>query len=409
MKVLLLSLEFVLPPDRGYRVRMLSQLRLLCSLPEVESVTLLSLTSAEVPEAQLRRLERELPKVRVERPVYQPIHMRRHPRFLPRLVRLRLLGRKPYLIAKCDSARMHALVRQHMSGAFDVVYLGYLGMGAYASDVRRAAPRARVVLEEHNVEWEIFDRLARSMRPPLRQVTRAEARSLRGYERRLLREVDAVIAISGADARALEALSGAHPVVVPPVLEPKPPRSETATGPHLAYVGHLAWQPNVFGLDWLCSEVWPRVRKTVPEATLTIAGSGLPLAGREPVVPPAWRRPGVRTVGFVEDLEDLYRANVGMLAPTVGGSGVRMKLLEAMVSGMPTVTTTDGAAGLDVADGREVLIADQADAFADKAVRLIQDPELREHMRRAGYAYLAAHHSTQRARTSLERALGIDA
>jgi polysaccharide biosynthesis protein PslH len=408
MNVLFVSLEFLLPADRGLRVRSLSQLRLLCSLDAVESVTFVSLRDGAIERPRVEALEKELPKLRVLDAVFQPIHMRRHPRYVPRLLRLRAFGGMPYLIAKCDNPEMRALIaRELATGKYDVVYFGALGMTAYVRDARKLAPRARVVLEEHNVEWRIFDTLADAVRGPMRHVWKLEAAALRRYERRMLEEVDAVIAISATDARELRAFSGVDAVVIPPVCEPLAPRTEVTTEPRLSYLGHLAWQPNVYGLDWFCRDVWSFIREKVPGVALTIAGSGLRHEGGAVVVPPAWNLPGITTVGFVESLDQLFRESIVMVAPIVGGSGVRMKLLEAMSAGMPTVTTTDGAAGLDVADQREVLIADDPRSFAEKVALVLSDASLRQRLRDGGYAFLRAHHSAPVARKSLERAVGL--
>jgi glycosyltransferase involved in cell wall biosynthesis len=160
------------------------------------------------------------------------------------------------------------------------------------------------------------------------------------------------------------------------------------------------------GLDWFCREVWPLVRERVPEATLTIAGTGL---RRKPDgaldVPLEWVKPGIETVGFVADLEEVYRSTLAMVAPVVGGSGVRMKLLETMSVGMPTVTTADGAAGLGVSHEREVLIADSPNDFADCVFRLLADAALRERLRRGGYRFIASRHSAPIAAATLERSL----
>jgi glycosyltransferase involved in cell wall biosynthesis len=360
MRILFLSPDFVLPADRGLRVRTLSQLRLLAALDDVEQITLLSLADYDVEPAQLAALERKVPKLTALPPVRQPVHMRRHPRTLPRLIGLRFLARVPYLVAKADTGPMRLLVREQLAkGRHDVVYFGYLGMTGYLPMVRRLAPRARLVLEEHNVEWEIFERLATSYEGLMRQAVKWEARAMRRFEARVLREVDAVIAISQSDAETLRALSGVRAAVVPPFVDPRPARIERPGARGLAYIGLLAWQPNALGLDWFCRDVWPLVRELVPDATLTIAGPGLRKRDDGSlVVPEEWNRPGIRTVGFVDDLEDLYGATLAMIAPVLGGSGVRMKLLEAMSAGMPVVTTRDGAAGLDLQDGRELLIAD---------------------------------------------------
>jgi glycosyltransferase involved in cell wall biosynthesis len=406
VNILFLSPDFLYPADRGLRVRSLSQLRVLASMPAVERITLLSLCEAEVDANHLRALEREVPKVSAEPVVVQPTHMRRSPQHIPRLLRLRLQG-VPYLIAKCDTPAMHSLVERHLSSrSYDVVYVGQLGMAAYLSRARRLAPRARFVLEEHNVEWEIFHRLAPTFRFALRQVAHVEARTLRSFERRTLRSVDSTVAISDADASVLRALGGSTVEVVPTFIQPSKPRVEATRAPALAYTGLLAWQPNAHGLDWFCREVWPIVRRRLPEATLTIAGPGL---RRRPdgslAVPEAWSAPGIATVGYVDDLETLYQGSLAMVAPILGGSGVRMKLLESMRSGMPTVTTTDGAAGLAVQDDREMLIADSPSRFAEGVVRVLSDAALRERLRQAGYAYLESHHSMSAARARLERVL----
>ncbi len=406
MNVLFLSLDFVIPADRGLRVRSLSQLRVLASIPSVETITFLALSEKAVAPDRAQRLEREVPKLRALPAVLQPTHMRRSPRHLPRLLRLRAQG-VPYLIAKSDNREMRSLLEGELSARrYDVVYLGHIGMAAYLASARRLAPRARVVLEEHNVEWEIFERLAPTLRPLMRPIGRIEAAALREYEQRTLRAVDSVIAISAADARALEKLSGVRAVVVPTYIERGAPRVESTTAPALAYTGLLAWQPNAQGLDWFCRDVWPRVRARVEYATLTIAGPGLRRTESGALdVPQAWSSPGISVVGYVDDLEDVYRQSLAMIAPIIGGSGVRMKLLESMRAGMPTVTTTDGAAGLDVADGREMLIADDPAGYADRVVRLLTDPRLRASVREAGYQYLDSHHSLAAARAELETAL----
>jgi glycosyltransferase involved in cell wall biosynthesis len=389
------------------RVRILSQLRALSGIDAVESITFLSLSETKVPNERLRALERQVPKVHAEAPVVRTARVRGSPRVFARFLRLRLLHNEPYIIAVNDCREMHALVTRHLRNrSYDVAYLGFIGMMAYIRDIRSIAPQAAVVLEQHNVEWQIFQRLAASLPPPLRYAALWEARALRRYERRSLRQVDSVIAISDADAAELRNLARIDSVVVPPFIEPGAPRVETVTQPHLGYIGHLGWQPNAYGLDWFCRDVWPRIRERVPNATLTIAGPGL-RKGADGVlaVPSGWQKPGITTVGFVDDLEDLYRATLGMVAPVVGGSGVRMKLLESMRAGMPTVTTADGAAGLQVADGREVLIADDANAFAECVVRVVSEPGLRAQLRAGGYAFLASRHSESIARASLERAL----
>lgn len=390
-------------------MRTLSQLRIVASLPEVESVTLLSVTEQHVSPSDVRALEAAVPKLRVVPPVFHPIHLFDFKRYVPRVVALRLLG-TPYLVGKWDSPKLRkALRRTLLDATVDVVYIDHLGMAGYLPDIKAERPLSRTVLDQHNVESDFFGQFAAEKTGPKKMVAKAEYRAARKFEQRALREVDGVVAISSEDAKHFEALAGVKARVVPVVMTfERRPRPHPGT-PHFCYVGSLRWKPNVLGLDWLCQKVWPLVRRRVPDATFEIAGVGLKpdATGRLPV-PDAWKGPGIETVGFLEELEPLYARSLGMLAPITGGSGVRLKLLEGFRAGMPVVTTPDGAFGLPLEDGKEALIAADPEGFAERIERLVNDEALRERIREGGYAYLESHHSLAVAQRTMRAALGIE-
>jgi glycosyltransferase involved in cell wall biosynthesis len=258
------------------------------------------------------------------------------------------------------------------------------------------------------VESDFFKQFADEKTGLKKIVAAAEYRGARKFEERALRAVDAVVAISGEDAKHFESLAGVRAHVVPVVMTFERKQRPAPAKPHFCYVGSLRWKPNVIGLDWFCQKVWPLVRKRVPDATFEIAGVGLKpdASGRLPV-PETWKQPGIETVGFLEDLEPLYARSLGMLAPISGGSGVRLKLLEGFRAGMPVVTTPDGAFGLPLEDGREALISSEPAGFADRVERLVLDEPLRERVREGGYAFLETHHSLAVAQRVMRRALGI--
>lgn len=407
MRVLHLTTEFPWPATSGGPVRTLSQLRIIASLPEVESVTLLSVTERDVPQAEVRALEGAVEKLRVVPPVFHPIHLFDFKRYVPRVVALRLLG-VPYLAGKWDSRTLRRTLREELERTrADVVYIDHLGMARYLGDVASKGRRVRTVLDQHNVESDFFKQYADEVRPPKKLVAKAEYRLARRFEERALRRVDGVVAISHEDRRHFEALAGVHAHVVPVVMpfeRRERPRPKT---PHFCYVGSLRWKPNVTGLDWFCQKVWPAVRARVPNATFEIAGIGLKTEGNRPVVPDAWKVPGVQTIGFLEDLEPLYERSLGMLAPVHGGSGVRLKLLEGFRAGLPVVTTPDGAFGLPLEDGSEALISASPEGFADRVARLVADDALRVKVRDRAYAFLESHHSLAVAQGKMRGALGI--
>jgi glycosyltransferase involved in cell wall biosynthesis len=387
----------------------LSQLQLLSSLEEVESIRVLSLSAAPVSADLLRELESVVPKVRAETPILRDVSVRRSAQALMRFTQRRLLRNEPYLLAVHDVPQMRALIEECLyANRFELVYIGYLGMMAYSRLIRRVAPTAAILLEEHNIEWRIFDRLAKDATQPKRQIIGIEARALRRAEQKALCEVDAVVAISESDAQHFAQLANCTATVVPPFVEPGSGRAEHTTEERLGYIGHLGWQPNVYGLNWFCSDVWPLVRARIPQAQLTIAGPGLPRdATGGLVVPAAWTHTGIEVVGFVDELETLYRKSLAMIAPVIGGSGVRMKLLETLGAGMPTVTTSDGAAGLHLVHEKNVLIADTAQGFSDCVARLVTDAPLRQRLREGGFEYLRHNHSKAVAAGKLKDAIRL--
>ena len=409
MHVLHLTTEFPWPATSGGSVRTVSQLRILASLEEVETLTVLSVAEKPVSDTDRSALAAAIPKLRVLPPVFHPVHLFDFKRHVPRVVALRVLRGVPYLAGKWDSSALRkALRRELLRAAVDVVYVDHLGMARYMDDIESERPSCRVVLDQHNVESEFFKQFAERKTGLKKLVADDEYRASVRFEKMALQAAHAVVAISTEDARHFDALAGIHAHVVPMVLpfeRRERPRPATAS---FCYVGNLRWHPNVAGLDWFCRDVWPKIRARVPDATFEIAGVGLDRdAAGKLRVPDAWKVHGVTTVGFLEDLEPLYQRSLAMVAPVFGGSGVRVKMLEGFRAGMPVVTTPDGAFGLPLADGREALVAGDPTGFAERAAQLAEDEPRRQRIREGGYTYLEQHHSLSAAQGVMRKVLGI--
>jgi glycosyltransferase involved in cell wall biosynthesis len=399
---------FVLPISHGGQVRSMAQLRVLCSLPEVQRIRLFSVWEKEVGRELSDALIRDLPKLEIPEPVFHPIHLFRHPRYVPRVVWLRAIHRVPYVAGKWDSPTIRKALRRELAGGtFEVVWLNGLASAHYLPMVRRLQPGARVVLDQHNVESDRFAQFARRQRGVRRIVAEAEWRAARDFERDVLQAVDSVGAISQHDARAYRDLAGIEARTVPQVAS-FTRRTGEGSGPRLCWFGSLTWNPNVRGLNWFCREVWPRVRERLPEATLEIAGPGLPTAADGSVIAPsAWRRPGITILGFVDSISPLCARSVAMVAPVLGGTGIRLKLIDAFREGIPAVTTPDGAGGLDIEPGREAFVEEDPLAFAARVVELATSENRRASFREAGYAFLEKHHRFEVAQAAVRDLLGL--
>jgi glycosyltransferase involved in cell wall biosynthesis len=229
------------------------------------------------------------------------------------------------------------------------------------------------------------------------------ARNLAGYseylrevmrvqEKAYLREFDSVVVFSDEDKRALSGWLEDDKVHVSPF--PIASGSETrddSREARFSFVGSEEHFPNRDALEWLTEEIWPEISKQMPGAILRVIGPwGEASRARH-------SKPGVEFTGFVADLENAIGGSV-MLVPLRIGSGIRVKLLDAMAQGAPAVSTSIGCEGIPVADGINILIRDDASAFAAAAVELLNNSKLRTRLASAGKDLVAKYYSPDRVR-----------
>ncbi len=405
LAVLYLTTEFPFPAHSGGRARSLAQLRLLSGLPSICNLHIQTLHEGDTSPAHGAALRAQIPGATVHEPIFHPIHLRAHPKAIPRMLWARAQG-APYLAAKWQSPRIESAIRQHgQKHQIDVIYIDHLGLAQYLPLLRATFPRAAVVLEQHNVESDFFQQFSKECKLRFRLIAREEARVARNFEARVLQQVDAVVAISDEDAAAFHTLANVKAITVPLRVDVETMHA-TPVLDEVLYVGNLGWRPNALGLDWFFQEVWPRARALNPKLSLHLVGSGLAKDSHgEAIVPAAWRAPGVTVHGYVEDLSARYASASALIAPVVGGSGVRIKLLHAMAAGVPVVTTLDGAAGLPVKSSVELEIGISAEDFAHKLCHIAQTPQAGRERRERAFDFLRAHHSKAKCEARLQESL----
>jgi glycosyltransferase involved in cell wall biosynthesis len=264
-------------------------------------------------------------------------------------------------------------------GGFDIVQVESSQMMCF-----RFPGDTPVVVDEHNIEYQLLERVARIETSPVRRVFgRVEASKVRREEREAWLCAAGCVATSAVDEAVIRS---SHPsvrtAVVPNAVDTEhlQPDSSPVDPDALLFVGSLNYRPNADGVAWFVDEVLPRVRRARPAAVLTIVGPSTPALLRRLAAP------GVTVTGAVDDvLPYLRRASV-VVAPLRVGGGTRLKVLEGLSMAKPVVSTTLGAEGLEVADGEHLLLADGAAEMADSILRLLADPALRRRLGDAGRA-----------------------
>jgi glycosyltransferase involved in cell wall biosynthesis len=153
----------------------------------------------------------------------------------------------------------------------------------------------------------------------------------------------------------------------------------------MLFLGSFRHGPNRIALEWFVDEVLPRIVARRPEARLIVVGSDVP-AQR----PYADRAPAIEIRGFVEDIREPLARYAVFVCPVLTGSGVRVKLLEALSSGIPVVSTGIGAEGLARKDGELCFLADEPGLFADKVLEVFERPRQAAEMAARARAEVAA-------------------
>lgn len=274
-------------------------------------------------------------------------------------------------------ALQETLDRLQRSRRFDLVNLEFPYLGHL--DLRKApggALRPALVVDSHEIAYDLGRQMASGKaRWPRRIYGGLNWRKLRAEELATYRAADGIYTCSAADEqRLLAEVPAARTAVIPNAADVdfyRPaPSHPPADGRTVLFFGLLSTYPNADGAQFLLREIWPRVLARRPEARLKIVGAD----------PPGWlgalAGPGVEVTGFVEDLRPHLAAAALVAVPLRLGGGTRLKIVEGMAMGKAIVSTALGAEGIDAVPGRDLLLADDPEAFADAVARLLVDPEL---------------------------------
>lgn len=252
----------------------------------------------------------------------------------------------------------------------DVIDLQWEEYGILIPFLRRLNPKAWIVCTFHDVLSQRYGRAsiaAASSAPRLRWAWAAV--TARRAERKILGGADKIVVLSHKDAKLLPPGPAEVHVVTPPLaLGLGDIDRSTRLAGEVLFVGFLARWENEEGLLWFLTEVWPRIKAATPGARLRVAGLGI-----RPTISEAARTAGVELLGFVPDLAPLYEQASVVVVPVRLGAGVKFKTVDALVGGVPVVTTTVGAEGI----GDESWFAgvhDDADGFAAAVLRVLEEP-----------------------------------
>jgi glycosyltransferase involved in cell wall biosynthesis len=283
------------------------------------------------------------------------------------------LSKYPVDLWKWQAPAVRSQVQTIMAAGVDLVVADFL----FASMNVPMDGSAPVVLFQHNVEYQIWRRLAALERKPwIRALLEVEWRKLRAQEARACRRADLTITVSADDRRRLEHLApGITAASIPTGVDtcyfrPMPGAQRPA---HLVFSGSMDWHPNEDAVIYFMESILPAIRAQIPDTTFTVVGRNPTARLRDA----ADRTGGVTVTGTVNDVRPFMAEGAVYVVPLRAGGGTRLKIFEALAMARPVVSTTVGAEGLGIEPGEHYARADDPHGFADAVVSLLRDPERR--------------------------------
>lgn len=276
--------------------------------------------------------------------------------------------------------------------SFDIVHVESLFLTPYVPLIRKYAPSAKVILRAHNVEHLIWKQVAQSTRHGLKRwYLKHLSLALRSYELEHVNDYDGVVCITANDADYFRKAGCRRPIThIPFGIEPEDVGHVDVEPCSLFHIGAMDWMPNKESIAWLLEEVWPVVHREVPQARLYLAGRKMPMQWMKTDVE------GVTVVGEVPDAMYFIASKQINVVPLLSGSGIRVKIIEAMSMGKVVVTTTVGAQGIDYTDGENLLIANTPAEFAAQIKRCIEDADFCRQVGEAAAKLIHEHYDVQK-------------
>ncbi len=345
---------------------------LLKALSAKHDITLFALIKDESEREHLSELKKYCSKIVL-------FKRTRHP-FVLRNILLAGFTAYPFVVTRNLPLGMAAAIQKELnSSTYDLIHAETFYMMPNIPETK-----IPIILAEQTIEYLGYQDYMKKSHPLLRPILAIDVAKIKYWERYYWKKADKLITMSEDDKQFIEKELGV-----------KTNTSVVANGVDLAYfsavkknlpkdptvlfVGTFKWLPNKEAVEEIVTSIWPLIKAKLPNARLKIVGFS-----PTPKIQSFHDGHSIEVLGGIKDIREAFASSHMLLAPIRSGKGTRYKVLEAMITGTPVVATPLAAEGLDLEDGRNVLLATTPKELSEKAVRLLKDRKLQLTLAKAG-------------------------
>ena len=372
MRILFLSLRCPYPPQRGDRIRSYNFIR---QLAKHHAVTVVYFAEDESDIESAKHLQPFCERV-------EWVRFQRSFAFMN--TGIHCLSRRPLQLHYWYAPQMQRKINQLLEEEdFELIHAQLFRMGQYVTEVQGPAKvldlcDSLALNLSRRAELESNPWLAKIKLDctPKRFLVKLEEKRVRRYEVNIMKAFDCGTVVARFDRDYLLKQDDSLNLSIVPMgvdLEYFQPNPTTQSAPLMLFTGTMNYFPNADAAIYFCNEIFPRIRESHPDAQFYIVGNR-----PSDQVKRLETQEGVVVTGYVPDVRPYFEKASVFVAPLRAGSGIQTKNLEAMAMGVPVVTTSVGAMGLEADIGKELLVADTPAGFAKHVVHLLDDDHLRE-------------------------------
>ncbi|HOM05387.1 MAG TPA: glycosyltransferase family 4 protein [Candidatus Kapabacteria bacterium] len=290
---------------------------------------------------------------------------------------------REYLFSLCERER------------YDAIHCDHTAMASLGIELSRKFG-IPVALRLHNIEFMIWQRYAENLSDtnPKKLFVSQQAKALKKAEIEIMSAVDACFAITEDEAALARQLSPKANILCVPIgvdcEKFKYADMSNRESKTLAIATTYKWQPNVDGLIWFIENVMPKLKKELSGVKLNLYGKGLPDKLRN------YAHLGVCPIGYVEDIVPCLQKATLYVAPLFVGAGVRVKILEAMATGLPVVATDIAAQGISAGKSQGIIRANSANETANAIIALLKNRQMLSILGKSAADYIRANYNWQK-------------
>jgi len=281
-----------------------------------------------------------------------------------------LLKKESYFIERFKSDEFeNKLSTVLLAESFDIIQLEHLYLCIYLPILRKFS-KAKIILRPQNVEYQIWEGYLSQVKNPFKQLLLKIATSrLKKYEQNAVKQVDGILALTKNDASVFASLAASIPIEIIAMgyeyskLKGYNFENQFLNKPVVYHLGAMDWLPNVEAIDWFLDKVFPLLQAKKAKVKIILAGRNMPNKYLN------YQSDMLEFIAEVNDPLKFQEDKPILIVPLLSGSGIRAKIIEGLALGKTIISTSIGAQGIRFTNGKDLIIADTAEEFANQIIR----------------------------------------